>query len=50
VSANGDSQAQALNGQAAEDEGGARGRIGRGKEHKSGDGEKETGWHDQQSG
>jgi len=50
VSANGNSQTQPLNGEAAKDEGRARGRIRRGKENKSGDREKETGWHDQQSG
>jgi hypothetical protein len=50
VSAYGDSQAQPLNGQAAQDEACARGSIRPRKENKSGDGEKETGWHDQQSG
>jgi hypothetical protein len=50
VSANGDDQAEGFDGEAAEDESAAGGRVGGGEQHQGGDGEKETGWHDQQSG
>jgi hypothetical protein len=48
MSAHRDGQSQALDGQSAEDEGRTR-RRGR-KQEDCGDGEKEPGWHDQQSG
>jgi hypothetical protein len=48
VAAYGDDQSEGLNGEAADHEGRSRGW--RGKEHECGYGEKESGWHDQQSG
>jgi hypothetical protein len=48
VSADSYRQSQSLDRQAAEDEG--RSRHGGGKQDQRGDGEKESGWHGQQSG
>jgi hypothetical protein len=48
VAAHGYGQSQSLDRQAADDE--DRSRRGGGKQDKRGDGEKESGWHDQQSG
>jgi hypothetical protein len=48
VAAHGDNESEALDGQAAEHKG--RPLHGIGKEHERGDGKKESGWHDQQSG
>jgi hypothetical protein len=50
VSAGSDDQAERFNRQAAKDEGSAGGGVRCGEEHQRGDREKETGWHDQQSG
>jgi hypothetical protein len=48
VSAHGDRQPEALDGQAAERKDAAPGGVR--KQDESGDGEKESGWHDQQPG
>jgi hypothetical protein len=48
VAANGDPQAERFDGQSADHEG--RPRCGCGEEDECGDREKESGWHDQQSG
>jgi len=48
VAAHGDDESEGLNGEAAEHESCALG--GCGKEHERGYGEKESGWHNQQSG
>jgi hypothetical protein len=48
VPAHRDAESESLNGQATDHEG--RPRARRGKEHERGDGEKKSGWHDQQSG
>jgi hypothetical protein len=48
VAANGNPQAERFDGQATEDK--SRPRRGRGEEDERGYREKESGWHDQQSG
>jgi hypothetical protein len=50
VAAHGNHQAEGLDGHAAEDKAGPRACTRGGKEYQGCDGEKETGWHDQQSG
>jgi hypothetical protein len=47
VAANGNHQAEDFNGDTAEDEGSTQGWSR--EEHERGDGEKETGWHHEQS-
>jgi hypothetical protein len=48
VAADGDGETECFNSESAEDEGGPL--SWRGKEHERGYREKESGWHDQQSG
>jgi hypothetical protein len=47
MAANRDGKAEGLNGESTEDEGRTRCRCG--EKHEGGQGEKESGWHDEQS-